>query len=53
MAARMDGVVTDEAGQVLTPMAWEQIQAGLDARYEALQRRELPAGSALARRLFS
>lgn len=53
LAARMDGVVTDDGGQVLSPAAWEQIARDLDGLYEALQQRELPAGSALARRLFS
>ena len=53
LASRMDGVVTDDGGQVLSPAAWDQIAHDLEALYGALQQRELPAGSALARRLFS
>ncbi|WP_334135017.1 cell division protein ZipA C-terminal FtsZ-binding domain-containing protein, partial [Tepidimonas sp.] len=53
LAAAMDGWVTDDAGQPLDSEALDRIGAELDHLYDALQARGLPAGSALARRLFS
>jgi len=53
LASRMDGVVTDDAGQPLSEAALDKIAADLDQLYDSLAQRELPAGSVLARRLFS
>ena len=53
LAEQMEGVITDGAGQVLTDAVQEQIARDLQHLYGALAQRELHAGSALARRLFS
>jgi len=53
LAAQMDGVITDGAGQVLTDEVQEQIARDLTMLYQALAERELHAGSVLARRLFA
>jgi hypothetical protein len=53
LAEAMDGVVTDDAGQPLSTEALDQIGADLEVLYDALDGRELSAGSAQARRLFS
>lgn len=53
LAAEMDGVITDDSGIPLHIEALDQISAELDALYDTLEQRELGAGSALARRLFS
>lgn len=53
LAASMEGLVTDGAGHVLAPEDLDRIGADLEALYEALAARDLPAGSALAKRLFS
>jgi hypothetical protein len=53
LAEAMDGVVTDDAGQPLSTEALDQIGADLEGLYDALDGRELSAGSAQARRLFS
>jgi len=53
LAEAMDGVVTDDAGQPLSTEALEQIGSDLEGLYDALDGRELSAGSAQARRLFS
>jgi hypothetical protein len=53
LAEAMDGVVTDDAGRPLSTEALEQIGADLENLYDALDGRELSAGSAQARRLFS
>ena len=49
----MDAVVTDDNAQPLDESAFTQIDAELGRLYEALQARDLAAGSAAARRLFS
>lgn len=49
----MDGVLCDQNGQHLPAMAMEPIAADLEQLYDQLDERELSAGSALARRLFS
>ena len=49
----MDGVVTDDNGVALPPDAMDVIAAELERLYDTLDQRELSAGSALARRLFS
>ena len=53
LAQAMDGAVTDEAGQPITPQAMAQIGTELERLYDTLDARELSAGSPLARRLFS
>jgi hypothetical protein len=53
LAEQMEGVITDGAGQVLTDAVQEQIARDLQQLYGALAQRELHAGSALSRRLFS
>jgi hypothetical protein len=53
LAMAMDGVVTDDAGQPLSAEALDQIGADLEGLYDALDGRDLSAGSAQARRLFS
>ena len=53
LAAQMDGVVTDGEGQVLGDATLDQIGLDLQQLYDALDARELSAGSPQARRLFS
>jgi hypothetical protein len=53
MAASMDGVVTDDNGLLLPTEAMDVIGAELEHLYNTLDQRDLSAGSALARRLFS
>lgn len=53
LADAMDGVVTDDAGQPLSAEVMDSIGADLESLYEALEARDLAAGSAQARRLFS
>jgi hypothetical protein len=53
LAERMDGVVTDDNGLTLPPEAMDVIGTELGTLYDTLDRRDMPAGSALARRLFS
>jgi ZipA, C-terminal FtsZ-binding domain len=53
LAQGMDGVVTDDQGVLLPPEAMDVIAAELEQLYDTLEQRDLAAGSALARRLFS
>ena len=53
LAEAMDGVLCDQNGQPLPAMTMEPIAADLEQLYDKLDSRELSAGSALARRLFS
>jgi hypothetical protein len=53
LAEGMDGVVTDDNGQPLVREAMEFIGAELQTLYNTLDQRDLAAGSAVARRLFS
>ncbi|MFT3717130.1 cell division protein ZipA C-terminal FtsZ-binding domain-containing protein [Pseudorhodoferax sp.] len=53
LAEAMDGVVTDDASRPLAREAMDVIGAELEQLYDTLDARELSAGSALARRLFS
>jgi len=53
LAAAMDGVITDDNGQVLPRDALDLIGSELEGLYDTLEQRDLAAGSALARRLFS
>lgn len=53
LAEQMDGVITDGSGQLLAEEVMQQIGQDLEQLYDALDDRELSAGSVLARRLFS
>ncbi len=53
LAREMDGVVTDSDGQLLRDETMDIIGADLEQLYNTLDSRDLAAGSALARRLFS
>jgi FtsZ-interacting cell division protein ZipA len=53
LAENMDGLITDGGGQILNDMALDQIAGDLQVLYEALDVRELSAGTPQARRLFS
>ncbi|WP_296445731.1 cell division protein ZipA C-terminal FtsZ-binding domain-containing protein [Rhodoferax sp. UBA5149] len=53
LADSMDGVVTDDNGQPLPSETMDGIGAELEHLYDTLDQRDLSAGSALARRLFS
>ncbi|MCZ8295028.1 MAG: cell division protein FtsZ [Hylemonella sp.] len=53
LAEVMDGQITDDNGQPLSTDAMDLIGSELENLYDKLDERELSAGSALARRLFS
>ena len=53
LAEAMDGVITDDAGQPLSTDTMDGIGADLESLYDALDSRDLAAGSPQARRLFS
>ena len=53
LASAMDAVVIDDRGQQLGPAAFAAIDAELKRLYAALSERDLAAGSAAARRVFS
>jgi hypothetical protein len=53
LAQSMDGVVTDDNGVLVSVEAMEQIGSELESLYDRLDERDLSAGSAAARRLFS
>jgi len=53
LAEAMDGMVTDDAGSPLPAEAMDQIGSDLEGLYDALDERDLAAGSPQARRLFS
>jgi FtsZ-interacting cell division protein ZipA len=53
LAEAMDGVVTDDGGQPLSTDTMDHIGADLESLYDALDSRDLSAGSPQARRLFS
>ncbi|CAN5731112.1 cell division protein ZipA C-terminal FtsZ-binding domain-containing protein [soil metagenome] len=53
LAAAMDGIITDDNGQVLRAETMDGIGADLEHLYDTLDARDLSAGSVLARRLFS
>ncbi|MBL0418861.1 cell division protein FtsZ [Ramlibacter sp. AW1] len=49
----MDGILTDDRGQVIRDETLDAIGADLETLYDTLDARDLAAGSAQARRLFS
>ncbi len=53
LAAAMDGIITDQEGRMISREAMDAIGADLEQLYDTLEARDLAAGSALARRLFS
>ena len=53
LAQTMDGVVTDDNGQLLTSQTMDVIGSELEGLYDTLEQRDLAAGSLLARRLFA
>ena len=53
LAQTMEGVVTDDNGQLLTAQTMDVIGTELQTLYDTLEQRDLAAGSMLARRLFS
>lgn len=53
LAASMDGLITDDNGQVIRVEALDVIGASLEQLYDTLETRDVSAGSPQARRLFS
>jgi hypothetical protein len=53
LAASMDGMITDALGRMITRDAMDAIGSELEQLYDTLESRDLAAGSAQARRLFS
>jgi hypothetical protein len=53
LSASMDGLITDTQGAIITRDAMDVISADLEQLYDTLDERDLSAGSAQARRLFS
>lgn len=53
LAASMDGLITDDNGQIIRAEALDGIGADLEQLYDTLEARDLAAGSPQARRLFS
>ena len=53
LAASMEGVITDDNGEVIRVEGLDVIGADLEHLYDTLDARDLAAGSPLARRLFS
>ncbi len=53
LAASMEGVITDDNGDPIRAEAMDVIHTDLEQLYDRLDGRELSAGSALGRRLFS
>lgn len=53
LAGGMDGVITDDNGQLIQAEGMDVIGADLEKLYDMLESRDLAAGSPLARRLFS
>jgi hypothetical protein len=53
LATAMEGIITDDNGEVIRPEGLDVIGADLESLYDTLESRDLAAGSPLARRLFS
>ncbi|WP_066334164.1 cell division protein ZipA C-terminal FtsZ-binding domain-containing protein [Azohydromonas lata] len=53
LAVELDAALVDEAGRPVRPEAFEPIKQDLENLYRTLEARDLAAGSAAARRLFS
>ncbi len=53
LATAMDGRLCDDQGHLMTEAALDSLAADIERLYDALDQRDLSAGSMLARRLFS
>jgi hypothetical protein len=53
LAAAMEGILTDDNGDVIRAEGLDVIGSDLEQLYDTLETRDLAAGSPLARRLFS
>jgi len=53
LAASMEGIITDDKGDVIRADGLDVIGSHLEKLYDVLEARDLAAGSAQARRLFS
>jgi ZipA, C-terminal FtsZ-binding domain len=53
LAQAMDGRLCDDEGRLMSELALDGLAADIDRLYDALDERDLSAGSMLARRLFS
>ena len=53
LAAAMEGIITDDNGEVIRGEGMDVIGSDLEQLYDTLDARDLAAGSPLARRLFS
>ncbi|NPC54230.1 cell division protein FtsZ [Caenimonas soli] len=53
LAAAMEGIITDDNGEVIRAEGMDVIGSDLEQLYDTLDARDLAAGSPLARRLFS
>jgi hypothetical protein len=53
LAASMDGLITDDNGQIIRAESLDSIGADLELLYDTLDARDLAVGSPQARRLFS
>jgi len=53
LAAAMEGIISDDNGQVIRVEGLDVIGADLEQLYDTLDSRDLSAGSPIARRLFS
>lgn len=53
LAASMEGIITDDKGDVIRAEGLDVIGSHLEQLYDVLEARDLAAGSAQARRLFS
>jgi hypothetical protein len=53
LAASMEGIITDDNGEVIRAEGMDVIGSDLEQLYDTLDARDLAAGSPLARRLFS
>jgi hypothetical protein len=53
LAAAMEGIVTDDNGEVIRDEGMDAIGTDLEQLYDTLDARDLAAGSPLARRVFS
>ena len=53
LAASMEGIITDDNGEVIRAEGLDVIGADLEGLYDTLDARDLAAGSPQARRLFS
>lgn len=53
LAARLEGVVVDDAGQPLTDAALAEIASQITSFYDSMEQAGIPAGSTRAMRLFS